>query len=188
MEATTIVELIALIVGGSGVTGLVVGLLTIRYERRKAKGEARNAENEATSKLQEVYQEMVADQQGYFEKQKSYIEEQQAYIGELKKERNHIKQERDEERKGNNEMRKRLGDTEDEVRQLKNGFARQGREIKSLRPLACYRLSCKERIKNEQPHDEAGSDAVTETETEKKKPTTTRTRKKTKEAKDESDT
>ncbi len=153
METTTIGEIITWFLGGSGLIGFIVSLLTIRWARRKVKGEARDAENEATSKLQEIYQKMVADQEQYFEKQQTYIKEQQAYIEELKKENARLKLSRDEERRQNDEMRRRQNETEEEVRQLKDGFARQGREIKCLRPLACYRFGCKERIKEEPPHE-----------------------------------
>ncbi len=141
METSTIIEIAAMILGGSGLTGFLVGLLTIRYERRKIKGEARSAEDEATKAVQDIYQQMIADQKQYNDEQKEYIEE-------LKAERKHLRKERDEQRTENEELRKRQRETEEEVLQLKKGFARQGREIESMRPLFCARSGCKDRIKD----------------------------------------
>ena len=46
MEIETILALVGAIIGGGGIVGFVVGLLTIKYERHKAKGEAHSAEYE----------------------------------------------------------------------------------------------------------------------------------------------
>lgn len=133
METTTTVEMINWIIGGSGVVGFIVSILTIRWARRKVKGEARDAENEATKKLQEIYQTMVADQQ----KQNQELKE---YCKELTADRRNIREERDE-------LRKQVYDLQKEQREQAEKIAQLGRMVKAMAPLICGNTKCKMREK-----------------------------------------
>lgn len=152
METTTTVEMINWIIGGSGVVGFIVSILTIRWARRKVKGEARDAENEATKKLQEIYQTMVADQQKQNQELKEYCEE-------LKADRRNLRDERDE-------LRKQVYDLQRGQREQAEKIAQLGRMVKAMAPIICGNTKCKMRER-----DKIGlvSDDSFETEQENKK-------------------
>ena len=152
METTTTVEMINWIIGGSGVVGFIVSILTIRWARRKVKGEARDAENEATKKLQEIYQTMVADQQKQNQELKEYCEE-------LKADRRNLRDERDK-------LRKQVYDLQRGQREQAEKIAQLGRMVKAMAPIICGNTKCKMRER-----DKIGlvSDDSFETEQENKK-------------------
>lgn len=160
METTTTLEAINWIIGGSGVVGFIVSILTIRWARRKVKGEARDAENEATKKLQEIYQTMVADQQKQNEELKEYCEE-------LKVDRRHIREERDE-------LRNQVYNLQKEQMEQAEKIAQLGRMVKAMAPLICGNTKCKmrerERIGLVSDDSFDNSDSPQENKNTKKKP------------------
>lgn len=99
METSTILEAVALFIGTGGLAGFIVAMLTIRYERRKAKGEAHSAEFEGMKVEQDTYQELIDDL-------KNAWKEQKEYIGELHTDRRNLREERDELRKEIEKVRK----------------------------------------------------------------------------------
>lgn len=133
---TTLLEAIGLLLGGSGIGYL----LTLKYARQQARGEARQAENEATKAVQDVYQELVDDV-------KKDREEQKQYIAELKEDRNHLRQDRDELRVENQKLRKVTNELQDEIQDIKKVQARQGRKLEAITPFLCSRTECTDRIR-----------------------------------------
>lgn len=130
MEITleAIISLVGLFIGGSG-----GAFFTWRYLRRKAKAEAVTAEVDAAKDMQDMYQQMLQDA-------KTDREDRRAQVEELRQERDHYKQDR-------NELRERLDKTDKTVRDLQEQVARNGRMVASLRPLLCYDMKCKRRVR-----------------------------------------
>ncbi len=128
-------------------TGGSLGMFfTWQYARRKAKAEAVQAEADAekaqheavaaaiqaTKDMQDMYQQLNADI-------KADRDEQKAYIVELKDDRHHLRAERDE-------LRRRQDELEKAVRGLQRDVARNGRLVRSMRPLLCgAALTCERR-------------------------------------------
>ena len=140
-------EIAGLIIGTNGLTAFIVSLLTIRYVRKKAKGEAHSAEYEGMKVEQDTYQELIIDL-------KEAWKEQKEYIGELTNDRRNLRLERNELRKEIDDLRaefnrERKKDEEEkikmrkEIEQLKSKLARQGRIIKVMSPLICTKDKCK---------------------------------------------
>lgn len=144
-----IISLVSLFVGGTGITAF----FTLRWAKKKAKAEADAAEAEAerakfeavqasiaaTKEVQDSYQQLIADMKSDRDDQRAYMEEQKSYIAELKDDRRHLRQERDEQRD-------RLEHLEETVRDLKANQARIARQVEALRPFACARQGCPDRI------------------------------------------
>lgn len=131
MELETILAIATLVIGGGGVTGFVVALLTVRYERRKAKGEAHSAEYEGMKVEQDTYQELIADL-------KEAWNDQKKYIGELKEDRSALREER-------NELRTYVKGLEEKIQDQDRKIARLGRQVEALQPLICSIVGCKDR-------------------------------------------
>lgn len=141
------IELAGLVIGTNSVTAFIVGLLTIRYQRKKVKGEAHSAEYEGMKVEQDTYQELIIDL-------KEAWKEQKEYIGELTTDRRNLRQERNDLRKEIDDLRaefnrERKKDDEEktqmrkEIERLKSKLARQGRIIKVMSPLICTKDKCK---------------------------------------------
>ena len=145
-----IIELVTLIVGTNSLTGLIVGLVTIRYQRRKQEGEAHASIYEGMKVEQDTYQQMITDMREAYNGQLHYI-------GVLKSERSELLAERGELRKQIDEMksefRKQNKDYEEERRSMlreeiiKGGdkVARLGRIVEALKPMLCSLGDCKNR-------------------------------------------
>lgn len=128
MEITfdTLINLLGLILGGgSG------AFFTWRWMKKKAKAEAQSAEVDMAQKVQDTYQEMLEDKQ-------KEVEDNQRYITELRADRDHYRQ-------VVSEMERRQDKTDEEVRELKNLVARNGRQLEQMRPFQCYDMKCKKR-------------------------------------------
>lgn len=156
MDTTLIIELVTLIVGTNSLTGLVVGLVTIRYQRRKQEGEAHASIYEGMKVEQDTYQQMISDMREAYNGQLHYI-------GVLKGERSELLQERGELRKQIEEMkrdmrsqnkayeeeRRALRSEVDKLREevIKGGdkVARLGRIVEAMNPLLCSLGNCKDR-------------------------------------------
>lgn len=137
MELTEILTTAILSVCGGGGIGC---LLTIKYTRMQARGEARNAENEATKSVQDIYQELIADIQ-------KDREDQKAYISTLKEDRDHLRKDRDVLRKENENMRKAAANLQSEIQKVKEEVSRQGRKLELTTPFICTKAQhCKHRI------------------------------------------
>lgn len=134
METSTILEAVALFIGTGGLAGFIVAMLTIRYERRKAKGEAHSAEFEGMKVEQDTYQELIDDL-------KTAWKEQKEYIGELHTDRRNLREERDELRKEIEKVRK---EQQDQARRI----ASLGMMVEAMRPLICSVVGCKDRMDN----------------------------------------
>ena len=119
----TIMSIVGLLAGGGGIGGFIAW----KYTKRKAAAEAKQAEAEASK----------AEADAAKEKQDYY----QQIIEDVAKDRDYYKQERDE-------MRTRLDKTDEVVRDLQAQVARNGRMVESLRPLVCYKIGCKDRMRN----------------------------------------
>ena len=128
MEIETILALIGAIIGGGGIVGFIVGLLTIRYERRKAKGEAHSAEYEGMKVEQDTYQELILDL-------KTAWKEQKEYIAELHEDRRNLRTERDELKQQIDVLEKKVNEQQGEIDNLK-------RIVNALKPLMCSQVGC----------------------------------------------
>lgn len=131
MSTELIIAIAATVLGGGSLVGFVVGLLTIKYERRKARGEAHSAEYEGMKVEQDTYQELISDLKDAWNDQKKYIEE-------LKSDRRALREERDE-------LRGIVRGYEDKMRDQDKRIARLGRQVAALQPLICSLVGCKDR-------------------------------------------
>lgn len=128
MEIEMILTLIGAIIGGGGIVGFIVGLLTIRYERHKAKGEAHSAEYEGMKVEQDTYQELILDL-------KTAWKEQKEYIAELHEDRRNLRTERDELKQQIDVLDKKVNEQQGEIDNLK-------RIVNALKPLMCSQVGC----------------------------------------------
>ena len=131
MEIETILALVGAIIGGGGIVGFVVGLLTIKYERHKAKGEAHSAEYEGMKVEQDTYQELILDL-------KTAWKEQKDYIAELHEDRRNLRVERDDFKRQIDELVKKLNEQQGEIEDLK-------KIVRSFKPLICSQVGCAKR-------------------------------------------
>ena len=131
MEIETILALIGAIIGGGGIVGFIVGLLTIRYERRKAKGEAHSAEYEGMKVEQDTYQELILDL-------KTAWKEQKDYIAELHEDRRNLRIERDDLKKQIDGLANKVNEQQGEIEDLK-------KIVRSFKPLICSQVGCAKR-------------------------------------------
>ena len=119
-----------------GIAALILGtgwLFTYRAYKRKNEGEATQAEAEGWKSVQEVYQET--------------IEDLKKICDEVRDDRNHLRDDRNMLRKENEEFRVKFKGMEEEIRQLKNDMARQGRKLEALSPFLCGVVGCLNRVK-----------------------------------------
>lgn len=123
-----ILALIGAIIGGGGIVGFIVGLLTIKYERHKAKGEAHSAEYEGMKVEQDTYQELILDL-------KTAWKEQKEYIAELHEDRRNLRTERDELKQEIDVLGKKVNEQQCEIDDLK-------RIVSALKPLMCSQVGC----------------------------------------------
>lgn len=149
LSLEAIIGIASLFLGGSG----IVGIVTWRWARKKAKAEATEAEAmaekakfeavqaavNATKEVQDSYQQLLADMKADREEQRAYAEEQKQYIAELKEDRRHLREERDE-------LRGRVDGIEKVQRDLLFDVAKLKRSVAFYRPLACGRQDCPDRI------------------------------------------
>ena len=119
MEVETWIAIIGLVIGGGGIVGFIVGLLTIKYERKKAKGEAHSAEYEGMKVEQDTYQELIIDL-------KEAWKEQKDYIGELTTDRRNLRQERNDLRKDIDDLREEFNREREKDEEEKEGWTRKG--------------------------------------------------------------
>jgi predicted RNase H-like nuclease (RuvC/YqgF family) len=108
LSTETILSIVTLLFGGSGIGALI----TWRYQRKKARAEAKEAEATAErakyeamqantqliKDIQNSYQQLTADLKTNLDTQQEYNEEQKQYIQELKEDRQHLRKERDDQR------------------------------------------------------------------------------------------
>lgn len=121
-----------------GILGIVTGggltwLFTIKAAKRKANGEATQVEVEAWKGMQDVYQQTIEDLNKYCE--------------DLRNDRIHLREDRDSLKQMNDEFRKKYNDMEEEISNLKNMVAKQGRKIEALLPFTCAMVGCTNRTK-----------------------------------------
>jgi chromosome segregation ATPase len=131
MEIETILALIGAIIGGGGIVGFIVGLLTIKYERHKAQGEAHSAEYEGMKVEQDTYQELILDL-------KTAWKEQKDYIAELHEVRRNLRIERDDLKKQIDGLANKVNEQQGEIEDLK-------KIVRSFKPLICSQVGCAKR-------------------------------------------
>ena len=176
MDPTMIIELAGVIIGTNSITGLLVGLLTIRYRRRKEEGESHAAIYEGMKVEQDTYQQMIGDIRDAYNGQLEYIsvltKERKDLLEErsvLLKKIDELRNEMEKEHKAHDEERRMLRNELDRQREeiIKNGdkVARLGRIVGAMKPMLCSRGECKTR---EQDIISLISDMSFETETENK--------------------
>ena len=129
MEITldSLINIATLLLGGGG-----GAFFTWKWMRRKAKAEAQTEEVNMAKAVQDTYQQMLEDKQ-------KEVQDNQRLIEDLRKDRDHYRQ-------IVSEMQERLDKTDQEMRDLKNIVARNGRQLEMLRPFRCYDMKCKKRV------------------------------------------
>jgi hypothetical protein len=159
MDTTLIIELATIIVGTNSITGVIVGLVTIRYRRRKEEGESHAAIYEGMKVEQDTYQQMIGDMRNAYNGQLEYIavltKERKDLLEErgiLLKKIDELKDEMDKQHKAHEEERRMLRNELDRQREeiIKNGdkVARLGRIVRDMKPDICSRRDCKTREQN----------------------------------------
>ena len=120
MDGLNIWTLIGAIIGSGGIASLV----TLRWTRHSAKFNGMKVE-------QDTYQELITDL-------KTAWKEQKDYIAELHDDRRRLRMERDELKKQIDVLGAKVNDQQGEIDDLK-------RIVRSLKPLLCSQVACKER-------------------------------------------
>ena len=139
------VELVSILIGASGLTGFIVALVTIRYQKSKAKSEAKGAEAEADMKRQDYYQEIIQDMEQDRIRMKSIREEQEAYIKELREDRHRLRDEKETLRKENAELQHTIDELRNTQRTQGDEIAMLRRLYEGLKPLVCTNINCQTR-------------------------------------------
>lgn len=145
MDNSTVIELAALLLGGGGIIGVLVGFATFKWMKLKAKSEAKTMEAEADMKRQDYYQEMMEDLQKDRERMKEVREEQEAYIHELKQDRMQLREERNTLRQEKEDLKIVIQKLQEEQRKQGDKIARLGRMYKAMTPLICTNTGCRKR-------------------------------------------
>ena len=133
-----------LLLGGGG-----GAFFTWRWQRAKAEAEAKekvaeaqSAEVDMAQKVQDTYQEML----DYKQKE---VDDNHRLIAELLEDRDHYKQGylevRDQLDKLIRDFSKFRNETEDERAQMKRDIARNGLQVKAMRPFLCGDIKCQKR-------------------------------------------
>lgn len=117
----TIISIVGLLAGGTGIGGFFVW----KYTKRKAQAEAKQAEAEAAK----------AEAEAATEKQNYY----QQIIDDVAKDRDYYKQERDE-------YRMTIRRYDERINHLERAVARNGRMVEAMRPFLCGDMKCQRRI------------------------------------------
>ena len=120
MDGMSIWTLVGAVIGSGGIASLV----TMRWTRHSAKFNGMKVE-------QHTYQELIADL-------KTAWKEQKDYIAELHDDRRRLRMERDELKKQIDVLGAKVNDQQGEIDDLK-------RIVRSLKPLLCSQVACKER-------------------------------------------
>lgn len=160
LSIDTLVTILGLLFGGSGIGALI----TWRYQRKKARAEAKEAEATAErakyeamqanaqliKEIQSSYQQLTADLKANLDTQQEYNEEQKQYIAELKDDRHHLREERDSQRRQIEQLTRTMNewksDSDKKIRSLQAQVARNGRQIECMKPLLCGREGCAIRV------------------------------------------
>lgn len=145
MDATLIIELVGIILGGGGVIGFGVGFATFKWMTLKAKSEAKTAEAEADIRRQDYYQEIIDDMEKDRVRMKNIRDEQEAYIAEIKADRKRLHEEKEALRIENSEYRKKILELEERQREQGDKIARLARMYQAMKPLICSNIGCKDR-------------------------------------------
>lgn len=133
-----LIQLIGILLGSNSIVGIVVALITIKYQKKKVQGEAHSAQYEGMKVEQDTYQELILDL-------KSAWKEQKEYIAELHEDRRNLRREKDEQKK-------QINDLEEKVEKQQTQISRQQTEIDDLKrivntfkPLICSQVGCNTR-------------------------------------------
>lgn len=109
--------------------------LTTKALRRKANGEATQTEADGWKSMQDVYQQTISDIK--------------SYCDDIRQERDKIIEEKNTLRKENESLLKKLNEFGEQILDLKEKVARQGRQIEAIRPFVCGFVACMNRTKVE---------------------------------------
>ena len=141
MELTSIVELLALLLGGGGLVGFIAGFATFKYMRRQEAAKTKHEEADAVTaevtamkEMQDVYQQMTIDL-------KTAWKEQKEYISELHEDRRALRDER-------NELKDRIEKNEEKIREQADEIAELRRKVDLMTLLICTKADCPMREKN----------------------------------------
>lgn len=152
MESMTWLELLSIIIGTNGLTGLIVSIVTLKYAKSKAKSEAKSAEAgaqgaqaEADMKRQDYYQEIIEDMEKDRQRMKLVRDEQEAYINELKDDLKRRKEEKEMLRKENSELQHTIDELRNTQRAQGDEIAMLRRLYEGLKPLVCTNINCQTR-------------------------------------------
>ena len=149
MESMSWIEILTLLIGTSGLTGLVVSIVTLKYAKSKAKSEAKSAEAdaqgaqaEADMKRQDYYQEIIEDMEKDRQRMKSVRDEQETYIKELKDDLKRRKEEKEMLRKENADLQHTIDELRNTQREQGDEIAMLRRLYEGLKPLVCTNINC----------------------------------------------
>ena len=152
MESMTWIELLSLLIGTSGLTGLIVSIVTLKYAKSKAESEAKSAEAgaqgaqaEADMKRQDYYQEIIEDMEKDRQRMKVVRDEQETYINELKDDLKRRKEEKEMLRKENAELQHTIDELRNTQRTQGDEIAMLRRLYEGLKPLVCTNINCQTR-------------------------------------------
>jgi hypothetical protein len=125
------IQLTGIMLGSNSIVGIIVALITIKYQRNKVQGEAHSAQYEGMKVEQDTYQELILDL-------KSAWKEQKDYIAELHEDRRNLRREKDEMKKLINDLQVQVCGQQNEIDDLK-------RIVNTFRPLICSQVGCAKR-------------------------------------------
>jgi chromosome segregation ATPase len=117
--------------GSNSIVGIVVAIITVKYQKKKVQGEAHSAQYEGMKVEQDTYQELILDL-------KSTWKEQKDYIAELHEDRRNLRVERDDLKKQIDRLANKMNEQQGEIEDLK-------KMVRSFKPLICSQVGCMKR-------------------------------------------
>jgi chromosome segregation ATPase len=117
--------------GSNSIVGIVVAIITVKYQKKKVQGEAHSAQYEGMKVEQDTYQELILDLKAAWKEQKDYI-------AELHEDRRNLRVERDDFKRQIEELVKKVNEQQAEIEELK-------RMTRSFKPLICSQVGCMNR-------------------------------------------
>lgn len=135
MEGLNLIQLVGIILGSNSLVGFVAALITVKYQKSKAQGEAHSAQYEGMKVEQDTYQELIIDLKTAWKEQKEYIAELHSDRRNLRIERDELKKQIDGLEKKINEQQQQMNDQQCEMDDLK-------RIVSALKPLMCSQVGC----------------------------------------------
>ena len=121
--------------GSNSIVGIIVAIITVKYQKKKVQGEAHSAQYEGMKVEQDTYQELILDL-------KSAWKEQKDYIAELHEDRRNLRREKDEQKKQINDLEEKVEKQQIQISKQQIEIDNLKRIVNTFKPLICSQAGC----------------------------------------------